>query len=171
MKSVFIVLMLFIAINSWGAYKAVQTDEDINSLPVIAFISEDAGQITYELHFRDIGRLKGLSCVTLAIAGEDETSSQCLFFGQMAIFDNIYQGVKSIQFVLQENLVQRSRLEIFTSQKKGPSYRIPMRLIHSHFKENITLGLVIFDGSSAIENFLKKEFEGKELNAPTNSVD
>lgn len=159
MKPTFIILVLSIAFNSWGSYKPVMTGEDIDNLPVIVFINENDGQTTYRLHFRDTGRFKGLSGVTLLVNDEDETTSKCLFFGHMAMYDHVHQGVKSVEFILQENMIRRATLDIYTSQDRF-SYRIPLSLIQQHFRKNITIGNTMFDPDPAIDEFLKEEFDG-----------
>jgi hypothetical protein len=159
MKSLYIVLVLFITLNSWGGVRRLVTEEDIGTLPFVAFIDENEDQITYRVYFYDIASFRGLAGITLMIT--DETASRISFYGPIDLFDHIEQGVKFSEFILRENMVCRATLEISVSQKTT-SYQIPISLIHKHFKDNISSGLLTTgDLDPAINEVLKKKFQLK----------
>lgn len=166
-KLVFTGLIFLAAFNSWGGqYKRVKTSEELDKLPVIAWIKESDEEAQYRLYFRDIGILEGLAQVTIFINNEDKTTSAGLFFGTITLFDTDVQGVKCVEFVLQSDLIQRTSLEVITSKNRF-AYRIPLSLLHQHFEKNKKSWLEEFDSDAEIDAFLKKNFDKEKGSQPT----
>lgn len=157
MKLLYMVLVLFVALNSWGVVRHIVSEEDIGKFPVVACMHESNGHTTYVVYFRDTGRFKGLAGVDLYIV--DDASGVTLFLGSLEMFD-ADQGLKYSRFILEENMVKETTLEIYASSQKNTTYHIPVGLLHAHFKDNIASGVQpAADHAPAIDAFLKKEFE------------
>ena len=160
MKSLFIILMLFIANTSWGGIQHYVTCKTIDNFPMIAFVEEVEDETVYRLYFRDIGNLKGLSDVGLAIQDAD---SQVLFRGSFKIYDDKERGVHIVQFILQKNIAERATVRVMASTGEFCGafyYDFPVSLIHDHFKDNMS-SLPVLESAytPAIEEFMMKEFK------------
>jgi hypothetical protein len=164
MKSLLIILMFFISAKAWScAYRYEVTKESIDNLPVIGFIENREGNVTYRLHFRDTANLEGLGSAYLSIKdGETE-----LFSGQLSIFDDKKRDLHTIDFTIRENKITNSTLTVCAyNSTEGEyvhscvfTYVVPMELIHSHFKNNTFSPIVVkSDRTPAVDDFKAKKF-------------
>lgn len=137
-------------------------NDNIMVFPIIAFFEKADSQVYYWVFFRDTGRWKGLSTVSLTINDQNENSSEFLFDGPLRLSVFRESGLKFAMFRLHENLTNQSALNVYPSYE-GMIYQIPISVIRQHFKGNITSGDPESDCRSQIDDFLKKEFKAQEL--------